>query len=217
MSDFQGFYWKGNIDDYFLGHQFAEIFKDRIYDPYFLGKKDLVVFDIGANLGVFSLYATKFAKVIHAFEPATEAYSCLTHMVTENAFTNVIPHNMAIANTDGKQTFFHRGVNKTMNSLKPDMPTTDTEEVTTIRLDTFFTNEKIEHVDFMKLDVEGSEFDIVCGDGFQNVAQKIDEMVIEVHTWANRNLNQLREALQIAGFTKIEQIPNEAILIHAKK
>ncbi len=100
-----------------------------------------------------------------------------------------------------------------MHSLRPahGMQQTGKERVQTIRLDTFFKENNIDHVDFMKLDAEGSEADILCGDGFQNIADKIDMIFIELHVWMNRNPEQIRESLKMNGF-KVEKIENEAVL-----
>ena len=68
----------------------------------------------------------------------------------------------------------------------------------------------------MKLDVEGAEADILCGDGFQNIANKIDMLFLETHTWMDRNSHQIQDALQIAGF-KTESIPNDASLWIARR
>jgi len=214
-----GFFFETPIDSTFIGHQVAEIFKDRVYDKYLAGKKDLTIFDIGGNIGLAAYYFSQFAKEVHTFEPAQEHYTVLTHQLLFNNLQNVIPHRVAIANKDGEADFFHT-VNRTMYSLNPaqghineDNPK---ERVKTMRLDTFFNKYNIEHVDFMKIDVEGSEDDILCGDGFQNIADKVDMVFLELHTWTNRNHNQLKDALKIAGFT-VEVIPNDAILWIARK
>jgi len=39
-----------------------QINNDRLYDPFFKDKKDLVILDIGANIGLFTLYAQDSAS-----------------------------------------------------------------------------------------------------------------------------------------------------------
>jgi hypothetical protein len=77
-------------------------------------------------------------------------------------------------------------------------------------------DEGIDHVDFMKLDVEGSEGEILAGPGFGNVADKIDTIVMETHSWGVRPPQQIKDALTNRGF-KVVQIPNDASIFVATR
>jgi FkbM family methyltransferase len=215
-KDIHGFFFKTPLESTFLAWQIQEIFKDQIYAPFLQGKSDLTILDIGAFYGNASYYFSPFAKTIYAFEPTTESFEVLNFQLDFNEIKNVKPFQMAISNQDGESIFYHQVGNKTMNSLTPVIPTQNTEQVKTIRLDTFFKQEGIGHVDLMKLDVEGEEAEIVCGDAFANVADKIDTIVCEVHSWMGRNRNQLLEGFKNNGF-KTKQIENEADIIVAYK
>jgi FkbM family methyltransferase len=111
--------------------------------------------------------------------------------------------------------------NTTMYSLysnikgSESLKVTGKEPVKLKRLDTFFKEQKIEHCDFMKLDVEGVEYEILGSDSFKNVSDKIDQLVVESHTYSGRHPSQIIDALKLRGF-EVSQIPNEAILFHAK-
>lgn len=212
------FFFETPIDDIYIGHQVAEVFKDKVYDKYFVGKSNQVVVDFGGCIGITAYYFSKFAKIVYTLEPEKNNFDVLTHQLTFNNLTNVKPFNLAVSNTDGEATFYHMQ-NKTMHSLRPAVVDNSQqhETVKTIRLDTFFEQEGIDHVDFMKVDCEGSEADIICGDGFQNIADKIDVLFLELHSWMGRNPEQLKEGLRMAGFTKIDVIPNEAVLWIATK
>lgn len=218
MNTLHGFFWEGDINEYFPGHQFSEIFKERIYDPYFQGRTNLNVIDVGGNLGIFSLYAQPFSKIIYTLEPSQKAYEAIVMMKEFNHFDNIIPLKIALANTDGTQTFYHRPGNKTMDSLVPDIKTGTTEQVKTIRLDTLFKEQKIEHIDVLKLDCEGGEYSIIGGDGFANVADKIDVIIGEYHLWGDeiRNLSQFRDGFLENGFS-FKEIPGEAHLFCAER
>ena len=218
MEQIQGIFWKGDIDKYFLGHQFEEIYKARIYAPYLENKKDSVVIDIGANIGVFTVYAQKYAKIVYALEPSLEHFDTLTRMIAHNRYVNVVPIRKAIYIENKKLAFGGPDNNKTMTSLhtatwqdgKP------TENVDAITLDTLFKEQNIDHVDLMKIDVEGTEFEILAGEGFRKVADKIDVVIGETHSWANRHPNQLKESLKNNGF-QVQSIPNDADLFVATK
>lgn len=210
-------FWEGLAEDNFIGHICAEIFKDKVYAPFLVGKKDLIILDVGAHIGLFSLYASKYAKKLYAIEPSLEHAQCLAMMVKHNGLDNIVPCKCAIANKDGEMTLYHNK-NKTMFSLSPAIndKSSKPEIVDTIRLDTFFKQHKIDHVDFMKLDIEGKEDEVFGGDGFANVADKIDTIVYETHAWMNRNPAQIKVSLEGRGF-KVNQIKAEAQLWVARR
>ena len=196
-----GFFFKGDFDNYYLGHQFQEIFKDRIYAPYLEGKKDPIVLDIGANIGLFTLYAQKYAKQVYCVEPSAEHMENITKMLLFNEFKNVKTIQKAIYIEDKVFPLFHNQ-NKTMYSLHQAVADQNlpSEQVQAITLETLFKDEGIEHVDLCKIDIEGSEIEVLSSLGFKNVADKIDVIVGESHAWAGRHPNQLKEALKFNGF-----------------
>lgn len=206
-------FWKGDFDHYFLGHQFEEIYKARIYQPYLENKKDAVVLDIGGNLGLFSLYASKYAKQVYCIEPSSESMENIEKMLVFNELKNVKPLKKAVYIENGSFPLFDNQ-NRTMRSLHQAVsdPNLKPELVETITLDKLFDDEGIEHVDLMKLDIEGTEIEVLSSLGFAKVADKIDVIVTERHGWAGRNPHQLDEALKNNGF-KVLTIPNDADIV----
>ena len=171
-----------------------EIYKNKVYEPFLQGKKDLVMLDVGANVGLWTNYAYKYAKRIYSVEPSQEHFECLVLMAMSNQFDNVIPVKKAISNENGTATFYHNN-NTTMYSLNKAVSTgelKESEEVETITLDKFFEENNIEHVDFMKMDVEGSEGLIFGSEGFDKVKDKIDVILGEFHTWTGLNPEQFK-------------------------
>lgn len=194
-----------------------EIYLDRVYQPFMSGKVDGVFLDIGSNIALWSLYASPFANQIYAFEPAKETYEIGLKNITDNNIKNVKVIQKAVSNKDGKTTFYHSS-NTTMNSLNPavnHLPEL-AEEVETISLDTFVKNEKIEHIDFMKLDVEGTEDIVLTSEGFKNIVPILDAFTYEWHSWANASPSVINDGLKNLGFV-VKQIPNEATLFGATK
>ena len=86
------------------------------------------------------------------------------------------------------------------------------ENVEIKTIDKFFEENKIKHCDFLKIDVEGSEFEILGGSGFKKIAQITDMVFLEWHEWAQRNPNQLNQSLENCGY-KIFQPKSEAKLL----
>ena len=206
------------IETNFIGHQMAEVYRDRVYDPILGGKKGLTILDIGANVGVTSYYFSQFAKDVYAVEPSLQHFDILTRMIAFNKLQNVHPIKKAIYIKKGTYPFGGTAVNKTMRSLhaaiwdegKPD------EEVEAITIKDLIEENKIKKVDFMKLDVEGSETEILSSTAFKEVADMIGAIVVERHSWSGRHENQLNEALKSVGF-EVSGIPNAADLLLAKR
>lgn len=213
------FFFTPPLQNNFWGHIFEELYKSKIYDPYLPTRKEgTVALDIGGNVGLVTYYlAQHFEKVI-TLEPSSEHFNTLTQMLAFNELSNVTPVNKALFTENGQFMFGGPKDNKTMRSLhmatwqdgKPE------EKVETITLEKLFEEQGITHVDLMKLDVEGSEHEILSHPSFKNVAEKIDTILIERHNWSGRHPNQLNEALKNVGFT-IETIPNSADLLVAKR
>ena len=213
----QGIFFEGTIEENYLGHIMAEVYKDRVYAPFLEGKQDLTILDIGANVGLTSHYFSKFAKQVYAVEPSVEHFGCLSMMIDFNKLTNIKPINKAIYIKSGELPLFHNK-NKTMYSLHMAVrdPSLKEEMVNCVTFVDLFKDEGIEHVDFMKLDVEGSEVEILSSRSFKDVADKIDLIIGELHGWTGRHPNQINEALKSAGF-KVENIPSDANIFVAKK
>jgi FkbM family methyltransferase len=210
-----GLFWNGNIEDNFIGHIMAEVYKDEVYKPTFIGRKNLTIFDLGANIGITSMYFSNYAKDVYSVEPAKEHIECLKKMLEFNKIKNIHPLNYAIAGKNGKLTLNHNP-NKTSYSLIAKTSEKDNEEIDAITIEKLFEITGVKHVDFVKMDIEGSEFEVVCGESFRKVAPMIDQIIIEMHQWAGRNFNQLKEALRNNGF-KVSTIPNDASIIMGVK
>lgn len=168
----------------YIPHIYKEIYFDKIYDNVFSNKKDMVIIDVGANIGIVTQFMRDFAKIVYAIEPSPENFEALKKNVEFNKWNNVIPFNFALSDKDGKANFNILLKNRTGNSLVYDFGGAEnrkTVEVNTKRFDTFFTENNIEEVDFVKLDVEGAEDMILYSDGFKNIVNKIKAIMIEFH------------------------------------
>lgn len=203
-------------DNSYIPNILKEIYLDKVYQPYLQYMQDKIVFDLGCNIGLFSLFAAEYAKQVYAFEPATEAYNLATANLNENEAKNVQLFKMAVSAEDGKATF-HINTNTTMNSLNPAVNDhKQTEEVETVRLDTFVKESKIDHIGFMKVDVEGTEDKLFVSESFQNIVPMLDSFVYEYHNWCQSPAHLINEALNDYGYD-IKQIPSEATIFGAIK
>ncbi|MEK9207812.1 MAG: FkbM family methyltransferase, partial [Patescibacteria group bacterium] len=216
--EMNSWFFEGSAEQNFIGHQAKEIYFDRIYAPFVEGKKDLTFLDLGANLGLVSYYFSQFAKKIFSVEPSAEHFACLSRMVSENKLEEIItPINKAIYLKSGKFPLFHN-TNRTMRSLHTAVHDNSSppETVDCITLDQLFDEYKIDHVDLLKLDIEGTEAEVLASEGFAKVADKIDLIIGESHNWMGRHSQQLIDALESRGFV-YSVIPGDAQLFCAQK
>lgn len=212
----KGFFFR-DFSQTYMPEILKEIYRDRVYDSQLQGKKDLVIIDAGANIGLWTFYAYDKAKIIYALEPSAEHYECLVTMLVTNDMGNVAPIKKALSNENGKSRFYHND-NTTMYSLSDKVNTKgEYEEVETITLESLFKENKIEHVDFMKMDVEGAESLIFGSDSFDKVKDKIDVIMGEFHQWTELNPEQFASYFRDRGFTFNWVNKTEATLFLAER
>jgi FkbM family methyltransferase len=199
-SSMQAFFFH-DFKNAYIPHILKEIYLDRVYDRFLLGKKDLTIFDIGGNIGLTSYFFKDFAKQVYCVEPAKQHIECINKLVEFNNIDNITVLPYALAAQDGTTKFYHNP-NSTMFSMNPTVNNQkDYEEVETMTLETLMQKVTIDHIDVMKLDVEGSEGEIIVSDGFTKVADKIDVIVGEWHTWSSMNQHMFANTFRDLGFT----------------
>jgi FkbM family methyltransferase len=119
-----------------------------------------IVFDIGANVGFFSLLASKLVGPkgrVYAFEPLPRNLSYIEQHLRLNAVTNVTVKPIAIASTSGTASFGD-GENESQARLSEK----GEHHVTTASLDDLVANGTPRPA-FIKMDIEGAEFDALRG------------------------------------------------------
>lgn len=142
---------------------------ERAFLQRFL-KNGMTVLDIGAHHGFYSLLASKFvgpAGKIFAFEPSPRERKALRFNLRLNRCKNVSVEQIALGSKDETGVLHVVDFQTGCNSLKPpgnDVPAnTRQTPVNILRLDTWSTDRKIERADFIKLDVEGGELEVLRG------------------------------------------------------
>lgn len=209
-------FYNGKIEDTYIDAILKEIYRERVYDRFLMGKDNITCLEVGANIGLVTQYLSRFSKQVFAVEPAEQHFGCLTEMIKHNNLDNVAAINKAISDKVESVTFYHNQ-NSTMYSMSSVVNDgTEAEIVEAVDMHTLFKDNKIGDVDFMKLDVEGSEFDVIMSVGFERVVDKIKSILIEYHTWTQRNPNQMFDVLKHYGFNTF-QVPAEATLIGGTK
>jgi len=142
------------------------------------------VIDIGANIGYYALIEASLvgnSGKVYAFEPDPKNFELLTHNVELNSYSNRVElHNLAVGNYIGDsllEVTDQFNLHKIMLEKPGHKSKKNCIKVQMITLDHFFKNE---HVDFVRMDVEGFEYYIL--QGMHSILQeKKLKMFIEVH------------------------------------
>lgn len=168
------------FDSLYIPYIYKEIVFEGIYIDVLNQKTDMTIIDVGANIGIVTDHMRPHAKKVYAIEPSSEHFAALKKNKEFNNWDNVEIFNMALAGQDGEVTMHKLDGNRTCNSYVLNYEG-EAQPIQAQAMDTFFAENNIEHVDFMKFDVEGAEDDILRSPGFAKVAEKIQAIEVEFH------------------------------------
>jgi FkbM family methyltransferase len=167
----QGFAMKLDLADpeqlkvYFYGHYHERYEADLVRR---LLSGDEVFWDVGANVGYFTLVAATALNhrgQIVAFEPGQNAYARLTENLALNPYRNVKTFPVAVTDREGQAVLHVAGdIADSSASLYPAAQAQAGLEVCrTVALDQFLKAEGLRPPDLIKLDAEGAELAVLQG------------------------------------------------------
>jgi len=164
--------FKGPVKgDDVLFHVKSIIIQDTYHVKDFV-KEDSYVIDVGANIGIFSIFAAQYAKrgKIYAFEPASETFKILKENTAYYENIEVFKLSLGNENKKGKIRIFSisKGISTLVDSSLADKFSQNfgefiEEEVEVVKLDDFLMQNKVPKIDFIKIDVEGYELKVLEG------------------------------------------------------
>ncbi|MBD3264114.1 MAG: FkbM family methyltransferase [Candidatus Omnitrophica bacterium] len=177
----------------FYGNKLILNFNDRLYYNIFKSKDSLSfklinkeiepggrVVDVGAHIGCYTLVLAGLvgsSGKVYSFEPAEDNFELLRKNIELNDYGNVIAVRKAVGNRTGQtRLYMHsKGVSHSIYSAEDKKRYA---EVDILRLDEYF-KDSTEGVDFVKIDAEGAEYDVLRGaENLLNVNPYI-KMVVE--------------------------------------
>lgn len=123
-----------------------------------MAKKWQVMFDVGANVGEYSSRVRNNNKKckIYCFEPNKKLIPKLKSL-------RCIAHQKIVGNTNGYESININIVDDTQSSQYRESQTTIKTRIKSITLDSFVRQNKIQSVDFIKIDTEGNEIKVLQG------------------------------------------------------
>lgn len=140
-------------------------------------KCDSVFFDVGANVGYFSVIASECSDV-HSFEIDPRLCSIVESNFDKNGIAGRIV-NKAVSETTGDEVSFspHQSGNPSTNKLSTE--TNTGVSVTTVSLDDYAEETNV-HPDVVKIDVEGAEGGVLSG-GSRVFGTDVEHIFLEIH------------------------------------
>src|SRR3990172_2209821 len=105
-------------------------------------KKDMVIMDVGANIGLASLYFKDWAKVIYALEPNPRNYECLVE--NTKAYPHIKPFNVGLVARSSTEELRSGEPYPIAESLFGEGPVKTS--VNLVSIEQFMNEQKIEHV-----------------------------------------------------------------------
>lgn len=151
-----------------------EVFIDLVYQFYLSKEKKCVVFDIGSNTGITSVFFSnlEYVSSIYSFEPSDETYYYLNENINQNfkAREKVSTYNYGLSNKTKKEIFLFDPLNKGSfgkigNKKFKKNPKVYPKEVSLIKAEEaigpLLNKVPLEYSVVMKIDCEGAEYEIL--------------------------------------------------------
>ncbi len=184
---------------------------DREYFLFndFIPKKGDIVLDLGANVGCYTFQTSKRVgqegRVI-SVEPYPINHSILEQNIKRNKLNNVTPFKVAVSSKNSNVNLFislASGSHSLHSGIGRSVP------VESLTFSTFLKRCGADHIDIMKMDIEGSEIDVLRT---KNAFSKIYRIVMETH----ENAEEARMLLSRQGYF-VTGIDSDRILYARKK
>ena len=195
------------------GFENAEVrFVERYLEP------GMTVLDIGAHHGFYTLLASIRVGVrgrVFAFEPSPRERERLSKHLRFNYCRNVQVEPTALGEEEGEvDLFLVEGYESGCNSLRPPAVDQETRQlrIPVIRLESFLLRERLDSLDFVKLDVEGAELGILRGSGplldrFPRPVILAEVQDIRTLPWGYRAI-EIAKLLGNSGFCLFQPVEN---------
>jgi FkbM family methyltransferase len=164
-------------------------------------KKGDIVIDIGAHIGRYTITSSKrvgnTGKVV-AIEADPDNFRILKRNIALNNLTNVLPLNYAVFSTRTRMKLYEQSASAKYNSLMLARAAKSRNyvEVNADTLDSILMQNGINQVNWIKIDVEGAELEVLKGSAKTLSGENIF-LFVEIH-----NINDPRHYDNVINFLK---------------
>jgi FkbM family methyltransferase len=172
-------------DDSYLERQSTKDFEPDILKLFeILIKPDAVVLDIGANIGCTAVFFSSKAREVTAFEPSPSTFGFLSKNLAKAGCKNVTLVNAGLGKDAAQLTLTSSESDRSgafvSNQIEVHRPGYRTETISILKGDDFAS--RFEKLDFIKIDVEGFEKDVI--EGLSETIKRLQPVVaLELNHW----------------------------------
>jgi len=199
--------------------QLATIWLTSEYEaPGFEIKENDTIIDVGGHIGLSMLFCEQFCHKgkIYCFEPELNNYRIFSDNVKLNNLENIHSFNMAISKQDGNVPLY---LNDDSSGHSIFLKNSNYIQVESITLQKVFELNNIKKCNLLKLDCEGSEYEIINSlpDSYFSM---IDKIIIEYHFAKKypKLLTELIKKLELMSFSiNMKKLDDDMGLIFAIK
>lgn len=191
------------------------------------GNNDLILFDIGANIGDYTQFLLENADkndlkpLIYSFEPTKSCFEILQNKYSNN--NNVLLFSKAISEDEGEAEIYYDEDTSHLASLYKrelnyySICMDKCETISMVRLDNFIEQNNLKHINFIKIDTEGNELSVLKSLGKYLNPNYIDFIQFEyggTYLDSRISLRENFELLEKAGFKVAKIMKNGLELKH---
>jgi FkbM family methyltransferase len=194
----------GTIDDILIRNEY--------FTPQNAIPDRAVVIDIGANIGAFSVVVANRAKeaMVFSYEPTPDTFSRLVKNINLNGLDSRIKSfNLAVAGDAGEKKLFLHPKISGANTLAPYRENLDFVKkeneilVRAVTLGDVFRDNGLDHCDFLKMDCEGAEYEIIM-----KTPPRILAMIRHIALEYHKDPQELKDSLRKNNF-EVTIVPSD--------
>jgi FkbM family methyltransferase len=185
-----------------------------------LDLKDRIVYDVGAFHGLLTCFFAKQARHVVAYEPTPPTYDRLAENVRLNEFRNVTLRKCGVSEVPGILTISWDPLTPGAASLRDPAaelpPKLRSERVPVVRLDQDRSEQGLPFPDFIKIDVEGRELDVLRSLGGILASDTPPSLFLEMH---GETMNEKRQKtaaivayLRQVGYRNIQHVESGVLV-----
>lgn len=198
LRDGSSFEVRGGTDD---RHVIFELAVQQIY-PVAIAPGDVVI-DVGAHIGCFTVMAARRGARVLSFEPVPANFARLRRNVVRNGIEGVLLFPFALGERREERAMFLPDdcSHSARYSLHPARGG-ETLRISCLTLDEVVAEHALERIDLLKLDCQGSEYEILYG-ASESTLDRVQAVAIECEHFAEPaewSVGGLNRYLESRGF-----------------
>ena len=170
--------------------------------------KNICFYDTGANTGYYGILAGYLGKGkinCYSFEPVKEFCDCLLESIYLNHLEDIVKvFNFALGDRNSKEDLYLAGSGSSLNKDFINKPNLSKRRIEIKKLDDIVQDKNLEKPDFIKIDVEGSEYNVLLG-GEKTIRESLPILFIEIvyslnNGFVNKNYKKTLEFIRNLGY-----------------